>query len=58
MRAADDKRRDDAVKYDLFNEHVRDKFRVNLVLDDRAQVIRLWRDMLGLPTWQVAKGTF
>lgn len=45
------------VKYQLFNEHVRGKFNVNFVLDDRDQVVEMWRK-LGLKCFQVAPGDF
>lgn len=57
MRAADDKRPDYLVKADLFDEHVRDRWNVIGVLDDRDQVVRMWRSM-GLKTLQVADGNF
>src|SRR5690349_19473011 len=37
MRADDDNRKDSFVKYDLFNEHVRGKFNVSAIFDDRKQ---------------------
>ncbi|AAN12777.1 polynucleotide kinase [Mycobacterium phage Omega] len=45
------------VKYRLFNEHIRDKFDVLFVLDDRQQVVDMWRK-LGLKCLQVAPGDF
>lgn len=57
MRAEGDKRRDDLVKYELFNEHIRDQYRVWFVLDDRDQVVKMWRD-LGLDCFQVNYGNF
>ena len=43
MRKSGDRRRDSEVKRDLYNEHVRGKYNVFAVFDDRAQVIReLW----------------
>ena len=57
MRTHNDNRPDTLVKHDLFNEIVRDKYRVRLVLDDRNSVVRLWRG-LGLSCWQVAGGDF
>lgn len=57
MRAERDQRTDYIVKLELFNEHVAGRFHVKHVLDDRDQVIRLWRK-LGLSTWQVAEGDF
>lgn len=57
MRAADDKRRDSIVKRELFDEHIRDRFDVRYVLDDRQQVVDMWR-ALGLTVFQVAPGDF
>jgi predicted kinase len=57
MRAAGDARRDDIVKAELFDEHVRNRFHVRTSLDDRDRVVALWRRM-GLPTWQVNYGNF
>jgi predicted kinase len=57
MRAEGDNRKDDLVKYELFNQDVRNKFHVKYVLDDRDQVVAMWRN-LGLPCFQVAYGNF
>ncbi|WP_235033088.1 AAA family ATPase [Streptomyces sp. WAC05374] len=57
MRAAGDHRRDDVVKAELFDRHVRDRFAVRVSLDDRDRVVAVWRRM-GLPTWQVNYGNF
>lgn len=57
MRPEGDNRRDDIVKLELFNTHVRNDFNVKYVLDDRAQVVRMWRK-LGLTCMQVAEGEF
>lgn len=45
------------VKYDLFNQNIRGKYNVRLVLDDRDQVVNLWR-ALGLKCLQVQPGDF
>ncbi|QDF15474.1 polynucleotide kinase [Gordonia phage Mollymur] len=45
------------VKLALFNEHIRGRFHVRFVLDDRDQVVELWRK-LGLRCLQVAPGDF
>ena len=58
MRHSGDYRPDWIVKNELFQEHVAGKYNVHLVLDDRDQVIDLWRRKLELPTWQVADGNF
>ncbi|MER7819563.1 AAA family ATPase [Streptomyces sp. NPDC096153] len=57
MRAAGDPRRDDVVKAELFDRHVRSRFAVRVSLDDRDRVVAVWRRM-GLPTWQVNYGSF
>lgn len=57
MRAVDDRRSDCLVKAHLFDQHVRDRFDVTHVLDDRDRCVLLWRK-LGLPCWQVAEGNF
>jgi predicted kinase len=57
MRAEKDGRRDDIVKLELFDTHVRNKFNIQYVLDDRDQVVRMWRK-LGLTCMQVAPGDF
>jgi len=58
MRSEGDKRKDSVVKRELFDEHIRDKYRVLFVLDDRQQVVDMWRDELGLKCLQVAPGDF
>lgn len=45
------------VKYNLFNEHIRGKYNVRFVLDDRQQVVDMWRS-LGLKCLQVQPGDF
>ncbi|MFI0977372.1 RNA ligase [Streptomyces sp. NPDC021093] len=57
MRPAKDQRRDDIVKAELFDAHVRERYAVRVSLDDRDRVVELWRRM-GLPTWQVNYGKF
>lgn len=57
MREKGDMRKDSVVKKELFDKYVRDKYNVLLALDDRDQVVKLWRDM-GIPTFQVNYGDF
>lgn len=45
MRAAGDRRKDSEVKRELFDVHVAGKYTVTLVIDDRPQVVRMWREM-------------
>lgn len=58
MRAAGDQRKDSIIKYELFQEHIAGRYSVRFVLDDRDQVVHLWRRVLELPTFQVADGNF
>lgn len=57
MRAAADKRKDSIVKRELFDAYVRERYDVIYVLDDRQQVVDMWR-ALGLTCFQVAPGDF
>jgi predicted kinase len=57
MRPAKDFRKDSIVKYELFDNNVRNRWRVDFVLDDRNQVVEMWRK-LGLTCLQVAPGDF
>ena len=57
MREEGDNRKDSEIKLELFNNHIRDNYYVELVLDDRDQVVQLWRS-LGLPCFQVNYGNF
>ena len=45
MRPEGDNRKDVIIKKELFDNHVRDKFNVSFVLDDRLQVCQLWHSM-------------
>ncbi len=57
MRSTDDNRKDSIVKQELFDTHIRGKYNIDFVLDDRNQVVEMWRD-LGLICLQVAEGDF
>lgn len=57
MRPEGDMRKDNIVKHELFNEHVRDNYDVQFVLDDRDQVVEMWRAM-GIKCLQVEPGAF
>jgi predicted kinase len=58
MRTAGDNRKDNIVKLEIFNEFVRDNYQIKFVLDDRNQVVDMWRNELGLKVLQVADGDF
>jgi predicted kinase len=57
MRAEGDERMDAIVKLELFNKHIRDNYDVLYCVDDRAQVIRMYRS-IGLNVLDVAGHTF
>lgn len=57
MRPSKDTRPDFVVKGELFDKHLRGKYNVQMFIDDRTQIVRLWRDM-GIICWQVADGNF
>jgi T4 RnlA family RNA ligase len=52
MRPTDDSRADDILKSELYYLHVRGKYNVLGVIDDRPKVCRMWRN-LGLNVFQV-----
>lgn len=57
MRADGDYRKDAVVKRELFDRHIRHRYDIVAVLDDRKQVVDMWRS-LGLTCLQVAEGDF
>jgi hypothetical protein len=57
MRAESDFRKDSIVKKELFDNHIKNKYFIEYVLDDRNQVVDMWRDM-GLKCLQVQEGNF
>jgi len=57
MRRTGDSRKDAVVKAEIFDAHIRGKYNIRFVLDDRNQVVQLWRS-LGLTCLQVADGDF
>jgi len=57
MRPEGNTEQDALIKGRLFDGHVRERLAVVGVLDDRDQVVALWRS-LGLPCFQVAPGAF
>ena len=53
MRPEGDSRNDAIIKRELFDRHIRGKYNVLFVLDDRARVCDMWRDVLGLNVLQL-----
>jgi len=58
MRQAKDYRKDSIIKLELFEAEIRNKYFIEFVLDDRDQVVELWRKELKLPCFQVNYGNF
>lgn len=57
MRIHGDSRADFDVKKEMFENHIENVFNVEFVIDDRPQVIRLWKSM-GLPVIDVGFGNY
>ena len=58
MRNKGDFRKDSVIKEEFFKNNIVSKFYVEVVLDDRDQVVDLWREKLNLPCFQVFYGDF
>lgn len=56
MRKDGDFRKDIIIKKEMFETHIKDKYYVDFVVDDRPQVIRLWQEDLGLFVFNVGNG--
>lgn len=57
MRATSDQRQDAIVKQEIYETEIEGKYNVLFVLDDRNQVVEMWR-RLGLQVFQVAEGDY
>jgi hypothetical protein len=57
MRQTDDNRKDSIIKEEIYDAHIRGKYNVLFVLDDRDQVVQMWRS-LGLTVLQCNEGDF
>ncbi len=57
MRATGDQRKDSIIKQEIFDREILGQYNVKFVLDDRQQVVDMWRS-LGLTVFQVAEGDF
>jgi predicted kinase len=58
MRAKGDFRKDNIIKKELYDNNILGKFNVKVVYDDRDQVVKMWREELGLKVFQVNPGKF
>ena len=57
MREEGDIRKDSILKKEMFDNFVKNKYNIDFVIDDRNQVVELWRS-LGLTCFQCADGDF
>lgn len=57
MRPTDDVRKDVEIKKEIYEKHIKGKYNVLCVFDDRDQVVEMWRAQ-GLTCLQVANGDF
>jgi predicted kinase len=57
MRVTGDKKKDSALKEEIYNKYIKGKYNVLFVLDDRQKVVDKWRE-LGLTCLQVNSGNF
>ena len=58
MRTSNDFRKDNIIKRELFEGEIQGKYFVAFLLDDRNQVVDMWRKDLHLPCFQVNYGDF
>jgi predicted kinase len=58
MRRSKDFRKDAIVKKEIFDHEIAGKYAVEFVLDDRDQVVEMWRKQLKLNCFQVNYGNF
>lgn len=58
MRPSKDFRKDSIVKREIFDAEIAGKYYIEFVLDDRDQVVEMWRKELKLPCFQVNYGSF
>lgn len=57
MRKSSDMRKDSIVKREIFDNHIKNNYYIEFILDDRNQVVDMWRE-LGLTCFQVDYGDF
>lgn len=57
IRPAGNTEKDSIIKKRIYDEHIKGKYNIHVVLDDRDQVVKMWRS-LGLRCLQVADGNF
>jgi len=50
--------KDAKIKYEFYHGYIKPYYDVQFVIDDRKQVVDMWRNVAGLPVAQVAEGNF
>ena len=58
MRTTNDYRKHNIIKKELFQQEIAGKYFIEFLLDDRNQVVDMWRKDLQLPCFQVNYGDF
>lgn len=58
IRDAGSNEKDSIIKRRIFDENIRGKFNVHWVVDDRNQVVDMWRNEVGLTVLQCNEGDF
>jgi predicted kinase len=58
MRPLGDTRKDSIIKREIYEKYIEPNYDVQFVLDDRDQVVEMWRKELRLPCFQVNYGNF
>lgn len=58
MRRTGDNRKDNIIKREIFDQEIKDRYFIEFILDDRNQVVDMWRNELQLPCFQVYYGDF
>lgn len=58
MRTTNDYRKDNVIKKELLQQEIAGKYFIEFLLDDRNQVVEMWRKDLHLPCFQVNYGDF
>ena len=50
--------KDAKIKHEIYINEIKPNYDVQFVIDDRKQVVEMWRNVAGLPVAQVAEGKF
>jgi hydroxymethylpyrimidine pyrophosphatase-like HAD family hydrolase len=58
MRQNGDHRQDSVIKSELYQKYISWKYTVDFVIEDRASVVKMWRELAGLRCLQVDEGDF